>query len=35
VPGHGRGGMWTLFESSDQADAPYVLIADGVEPGRE
>jgi hypothetical protein len=34
VPGHGQSGMWTRFAVRGDADAPYVLIAEGAEPGR-
>jgi sulfocyanin len=34
VPGHGQSGMWTRFAVQNGAEAPYVTIAAGAEPGR-
>ena len=34
VPGHGQSGMWIRFEVINGAEAPYIMIAAGAEPGR-
>ncbi len=34
VPGHGQSGMWVRLEVTADADAPYLRIAKGAEPGR-
>ncbi len=34
VPGHAQSGMWVHLEVSPDADAPYLRIAKGAEPGR-
>jgi sulfocyanin len=34
VPGHGQSGMWVHLEVAAEADAPYLRIAEGAEPGR-
>jgi hypothetical protein len=35
APGHGHGGMWTWFKIDAAAEAPYVVVDAGAEPGRE
>jgi Sulfocyanin (SoxE) domain len=34
VPGHGQSGMWIRFEVINGAEAPYITIDAGAEPGR-
>ena len=34
VTGHGQSGMWIRFEVVNGAEAPYIMIAAGAEPGR-
>ena len=34
VPGHGQAGMWIHFAVAADADAPYLTVAEGAEPGR-
>lgn len=34
VPGHGQSGMWIHFKIAADADAPYLTVAEGAEPGR-
>jgi sulfocyanin len=34
VPGHGQSGMWIRFEVINSAEAPYITIDAGAEPGR-
>ncbi len=34
VPSHGQSGMWVHLEVTADADAPYLRIAPGAEPGR-
>jgi sulfocyanin len=34
VPGHGQAGMWIRFAVAADADAPYLTVAAGAEPGR-
>ena len=34
VPGHGQSGMWIHFEVRSDADAPYMIVAEGAAPGR-
>jgi sulfocyanin len=34
VPGHAQSGMWVHLEVTPDAEAPYLRIAKGAEPGR-